>query len=159
RQELMRRPLTRTVQAPHWPWSQPFFEPVRPRWLRSASRSVVRGSSWTAKSLALIRSDIGIVGTGVAEAATMTASFACRALAGNPAERSKAAAALPSSTVRRVGPFLLLASDIDDLPLAMSGAHAGRCGHRTPRLLDAGGGDARAGVLSGKRRHCQDSGE
>ena len=41
RQELMRRPLTRTVQAPHWPWSQPFFVPVRSRCSRSASSSVV----------------------------------------------------------------------------------------------------------------------
>jgi hypothetical protein len=37
-------PFTSTVQAPHWPWSQPFFEPVRRRCSRSASRSVVRGS-------------------------------------------------------------------------------------------------------------------
>ena len=29
RQELMRRPSTSTVQAPHWPWSQPFLVPVR----------------------------------------------------------------------------------------------------------------------------------
>ena len=29
RQEFTRRPLTWTVQAPHWPWSQPFFVPVR----------------------------------------------------------------------------------------------------------------------------------
>ena len=40
-----RRPSTCTVQAPHWPWSQPFFEPVSARWSRSASSSVVRGSS------------------------------------------------------------------------------------------------------------------
>ena len=31
RQELMRRPLTSTVHAPHWPWSQPFLVPVRSR--------------------------------------------------------------------------------------------------------------------------------
>ena len=29
RQELIRRPFTITVQAPHWPWSQPFLVPVR----------------------------------------------------------------------------------------------------------------------------------
>ena len=29
RQELIRRPSTRTVQAPHWPRSQPFLVPVR----------------------------------------------------------------------------------------------------------------------------------
>src|SRR5690349_12600964 len=43
--ELIRRPSTRTVQAPHWPWSQPFFVPVKPRWMRSASSSVVHGAS------------------------------------------------------------------------------------------------------------------
>ena len=45
RHELMRRPFTCTVQAPHWPWSQPFLVPVR--WIdsRRQSRSVVRGSS------------------------------------------------------------------------------------------------------------------
>ena len=31
RQELMRRPLTSTVQAPHCPWSHPFFVPVSAR--------------------------------------------------------------------------------------------------------------------------------
>ena len=40
----MRRPLTSTVQAPHWPWSQPFLVPVRWRCSRSASSSDVRGS-------------------------------------------------------------------------------------------------------------------
>jgi len=44
RHELIRRPSTRTVQAPHWPWSQPFLVPVRPRWMRSASSSVVHGA-------------------------------------------------------------------------------------------------------------------
>ena len=31
RHELIRRPSTRTVQAPHWPRSQPFLVPVRSR--------------------------------------------------------------------------------------------------------------------------------
>jgi hypothetical protein len=44
RQELMRWPSTITVQAPHWPWSQPFLVPVRCRCSRSASSSVVRVS-------------------------------------------------------------------------------------------------------------------
>merc|ERR1711974_312979 len=54
RQLLMRRPFTMTVQAPHWPWSQPFLEPVRPRWFRSASRSVVRGSAESSRSSPLM---------------------------------------------------------------------------------------------------------
>src|SRR5260370_10880164 len=37
-----------TVQAPHWPRSQPFFVPVNSRCSRRRSRSVTRGSSrWT----------------------------------------------------------------------------------------------------------------
>src|SRR5688572_3021710 len=43
----MRRPSTIMVQAPHCPWSQPFFAPVRCRRSRTASRSEVRGSSMT----------------------------------------------------------------------------------------------------------------
>ena len=39
-----RRPSTCTVQAPHWPWSQPFLAPVRARRSRRRSRSEVRGS-------------------------------------------------------------------------------------------------------------------
>src|SRR5256885_3401634 len=44
RQELIRRPFTRTVHAPHWPWSHPFFDPVSCKCSRSASSNVVRGS-------------------------------------------------------------------------------------------------------------------
>src|SRR5262245_41759109 len=45
RQELIRRPLTRTVQAPHWPWSHPFFVPVWSRYSRRASSRVVQGAT------------------------------------------------------------------------------------------------------------------
>src|SRR6267143_3943414 len=45
RHELIRRPSTMTVQAPHWPRSQPFFVPVNSRCSRRRSRSVTRGSS------------------------------------------------------------------------------------------------------------------
>src|SRR6516225_5570502 len=48
RHELTRRPSISTVQAPHWPWSQPFFVPVRSRCSRNTSSSVVRGSSVSA---------------------------------------------------------------------------------------------------------------
>jgi hypothetical protein len=44
RQELTRRPSTSTVQAPHWPWSQPFLVPVRSRCSRSASSRVVHAN-------------------------------------------------------------------------------------------------------------------
>jgi hypothetical protein len=39
----MRRPSIRTVQAPHWPWSRPFFVPLAPRvraGRRAGSRAV-----------------------------------------------------------------------------------------------------------------------
>ena len=38
------RPSTNTVQAPHWPRSQPFFVPVSPAYSRRASSRVTRGS-------------------------------------------------------------------------------------------------------------------
>ena len=56
-----RRPSTCTVQAPHWPWSHPFLLPVRPAYSRSASSSVTRGSSWSARSRPLTRSVTGTV--------------------------------------------------------------------------------------------------
>src|SRR5207237_669329 len=57
----MRRPSTRTVQAPHWPWSQPFLVPVRPRFSRRASSSVTRGSSFNSCFLPLSRNVTGTV--------------------------------------------------------------------------------------------------
>jgi len=42
RQDSVALPSTIIVHAPHWPWSQPFFDPVRPIWVRTASSSVVR---------------------------------------------------------------------------------------------------------------------
>src|ERR1700733_3792403 len=45
RHELMRRPSTMTVQAPHCPRSQPFLVPVSCRRSRRRSSSVTRGSS------------------------------------------------------------------------------------------------------------------
>ena len=44
RQLLMRWPSTSTVQAPHWPWSQPFLMPVRSARSRSRSSKVTQGS-------------------------------------------------------------------------------------------------------------------
>ena len=38
-----------TVQAPHWPWSHPFFVPVRPSRSRSRSSSDIRLSTVTAR--------------------------------------------------------------------------------------------------------------
>src|SRR6516162_2254665 len=44
RQELIRRPSTRMVQAPHCPRSQPFLVPVKWSCSRRRSSSVTRGS-------------------------------------------------------------------------------------------------------------------
>ena len=52
------------MQAPHWPWSQPFFVPVSSRVSRTQSRSVVRGSIRRARSLPLIRSVTGTRSVG-----------------------------------------------------------------------------------------------
>src|SRR6476469_6403400 len=53
RHELMRRPSTSTVQAPHWPWSQPFLVPVRSRWSRRASSRLVHGATSSFRSTPL----------------------------------------------------------------------------------------------------------
>src|SRR5215475_8579491 len=45
RHEMIRLPSTRTVQAPHCPWSHPFFVPVRSRYSRRASSRVVHGAT------------------------------------------------------------------------------------------------------------------
>src|SRR6267378_1091377 len=59
RQEFTRLPFTCTVHAPHCPWSQPFFVPVRATVSRRQSSSVVRGSTRSWWSLPLMRSVIG----------------------------------------------------------------------------------------------------
>src|SRR5215212_7628559 len=50
RQLLARLPSRRTVHAPHWPWSQPFFGLVIPSRSRRASSSVVRVSTVRCRS-------------------------------------------------------------------------------------------------------------
>src|ERR1041385_5113336 len=56
----MRRPLARTVHAPHCPWSQPFFVPVRWRFSRRRSSRVVRGSSVSCSCFPLMVSRSGM---------------------------------------------------------------------------------------------------
>ena len=46
-QERVARPLTCTVQAPHWAMPQPYLVPVRPRVSRSTHNSGVPGSAST----------------------------------------------------------------------------------------------------------------
>ena len=73
RHAFTRLPSISTVQAPHWPRPQPFFEPVRCRCSRRASSSVVRGSSASRCSVPLTRSSTSS-GAGVAPAPCATAS-------------------------------------------------------------------------------------
>src|ERR1041385_5385455 len=80
RQELIRRPSTSTVHAPHWPWSQPFLVPVRSRWSRSASSSVVHGATSSLTGLRLTLSDTGIL-SGTASIRPVEAAVPERAIA------------------------------------------------------------------------------
>src|SRR5271166_2602845 len=54
RQELILRPLTNTVHAPHAPWSQPFFVPGNPACSRSMSNSDMRLSTVNSRCSPLI---------------------------------------------------------------------------------------------------------
>jgi hypothetical protein len=49
-------PSSHTVQAPHRPWPQPNFAPVRPRVLRRTSSREVPASAVTARLLSLTSS-------------------------------------------------------------------------------------------------------
>ena len=73
RHAFTRLPSISTVQAPHWPRPQPFFEPVRCRCSRRASSSVVRGSSVSRCSVPLTRSTTSS-GAGAASAPCAAAS-------------------------------------------------------------------------------------
>src|SRR3984885_5426108 len=79
RQLLMRRPLTKTVQAPHWPWSQPFLVPVSFRSSRRRSRSEVREST-----LSCFSSPLTVTETGITLACDSTGWSERRGEAHNP---------------------------------------------------------------------------
>src|SRR5258706_12631383 len=109
RHESTRRPCTCTVQAPHCPWSQPFFVPVSDTVSRMQSNSVVRGSMFSLWSLPLMRSVIGTApsmrGPALVEAASVPPA-ALFADAGTYAATRLAATLLPEAkrNLRRVGP-------------------------------------------------------
>ena len=109
RHEFTRLPFTCTVHAPHCPWSQPFFVPVRATVSRRQSSSVVRGSMRSWWSLPLMRSVTGTApamfgpsALAAAEPLCPAALFAC---AGAHAAMTAAAAVLPvvRRNARRVG--------------------------------------------------------
>ena len=92
RQELTRRPSTRTVQAPHWPWSQPFLVPVSSRYSRRASRSVVRVSRVRVCGLPLIlRVTVAVWGVVASAAWPSWAAARCGMPVATPAVRMPAA--------------------------------------------------------------------
>ena len=68
RHELMRLPSTRTVQAPHWPWSHPFFVPVKSRRSRSRSSKVIQGLTSICFTVPLIFRAIELVAGSELEA-------------------------------------------------------------------------------------------
>src|SRR5918999_6322431 len=103
RHELMRLPFTSTVQAPHWPWSQPFLEPVRARCSRSASRSVVRESRFTANSRPLILSVNATVRGALGEAGAGADAPWPAAGADTPLAKNNVVAPPAFSTARRAG--------------------------------------------------------
>src|SRR6478672_738578 len=72
-----------TVHAPHWPWSHPFFEPVRCKCSRRQSSSVVRGSIRRSYFLPFTRRV-----TGIAPSTTGIASFVSGVTADSARERS-----------------------------------------------------------------------
>src|SRR5580704_15126629 len=98
RQELMRRPSTSTVQAPHWPWSQPFLLPVSARVSRSASRRVVRVSRVRAWDVPLtLRVRLTVCGVLAAAACPSCAVANC----GRPVARAALRMPVVFTKVRR----------------------------------------------------------
>src|SRR5580704_2673462 len=100
--ELMRCPFTNTVQAPHWPWSQPFLLPVRCRCSRKASSSVVRVSSSNSQALPFTSKATFDKTAGSASFPMVSAARACASLAMGDT-RAAATAAVPACrNLRRV---------------------------------------------------------
>src|SRR5882724_7383189 len=101
RHEFTRRSLMCTVHAPHWPWSHPFFDPVRCKCSRRQSRSVVRGSIRKSYFFPFTRRATGIApsGSGVRDAAD--SARAGSPITG-PVETSKPAIPNRERNVRRV---------------------------------------------------------
>ena len=106
RHDFTRLPSISTVQAPHWPRPQPFFEPVRCRCSRRASSSVVRGSSVSRCSVPLTRSTTSS-GAGAASAPCATAGDRAPGMS-CPPTRAPPVTAASSSSSRRVTSELVI---------------------------------------------------
>ena len=111
RHDFTRLPSISTVQAPHWPRPQPFFEPVRCRCSRRASSSVVRGSSVSRCSVPLTRSTTssgaGAASAPCAAAGDMAPGMSC------PPTRAPPVAAVSSSSSRRVTSELVIVGPLE----------------------------------------------
>ena len=88
----MRWPSTITVQAPHWPWSQPFLTPIRSARSRSRSSSVTQGSISNEWGRPLSCSDTESVGSrceAAVDAAVATGGSAYGGLMATPEDRAR----------------------------------------------------------------------
>ena len=119
RHDFTRLPSISTVQAPHWPRPQPFFEPVRCRCSRRASSSVVRGSSVSRCSVPLTRSTTssgaGAASAPCAAAGDMAPGMSC------PPTRAPPVTAASSSSSRRVTSELVIVRLLELAELARNG--------------------------------------
>jgi hypothetical protein len=91
-----------TVQAPHWPWSHPFFDPVRCRSSRRQSSSVVRGSIRKSHFFPFTRSVTGIASFDSDDIDCFFSGRSPSAGAIEPAEANKPAMPKRERKVRRV---------------------------------------------------------
>src|SRR5262245_31318869 len=92
------RPLSMTVQAPHVPRSHTRLQPVTSRWLRSASRSVTRGSTLVVTFLPFT---VSSTATAPGPAPGVTTGFDWAAAGGTSSPVSPATAAAALVPVRK----------------------------------------------------------
>src|SRR5207249_4823477 len=143
RHDLTRLPSIRTVQAPHWPRPQPFFEPVSRRCSRRASRSVVRGSSVSRCSAPFTRNTTSS-GAGAPWALCAAAPLGAPPGKNRPAASAPPVAAVSVGSSRRVRP-----------PPQVAEQHVGGVlhdlrRHRAELLPDARGALRLGGLVEGK---------
>ena len=109
RQDSTRRPSTSTVQAPHWPWSQPFLVPVGPDVRASASSK--RGARVERQRM-LAAVDLQRQVDG--RRRVLRRGHTCRRSGGARAVIGMTAAPAAAMKLRRSNPELVLESDMKD---------------------------------------------
>ncbi len=125
RQDSTRSPSTWTVQAPHWPWSQPFLAPVRSMCSRSASSREVRTSITSRCSRPLTVSTVSAGPDGAAGGIGAGAARATTGIAARPAALRK--------NPRRLGPWVV-SSELPTIGTSRrdAGTQASPIGARSP---------------------------